>query len=147
LQLKSFWVPGVDEKSLTPTAEKKPSTDVQCPESQHPIRLKQLIKLNLTETKNRKEEESSGKGAKETYECPVCSRTLSGAVKAAVLKKCGHVMCCPCLDKLKKDGQCYVCSKKIKDKHIIKLQSGGTGFAGSTGEKLTAQVVTPTAWL
>jgi len=150
LELRSFWVPGVDEKSSSnsPTIDKKPTTEVQCPESDHIIRLKQLIKLNLTVSKkDSKEEESGKKTAQSSYECPVCSRGLSGAIKATVIKKCGHVICCPCLEKIKKDAQCYVCSKKFKEKHLIKLQSGGTGYAGSTGDKLTAKVVTPTAWL
>jgi len=147
LELKSFWVPGVGDPTLTPTLLKKPSTETTCPEGNHPLRLKKLVKMKCAVNKNPQDEKLSGKGVTGTYQCPVCCKTLAGAMKAAVLKTCGHVICIHCLDQLKKEEQCAVCSVKFKEKSVIKLQSGGTGYSGSLGEKLTATVTTPTAWL
>ncbi|KAH3759782.1 E3 ubiquitin-protein ligase CSU1 [Pelomyxa schiedti] len=43
-----------------------------------------------------------------------------------------------------KGGRCFVCSAPFKDSHVIKLQTGGTGFSGH-GDKLLAEKYTPAA--
>jgi len=72
----------------------------------------------------------------------VCCKTLSNALRAVALQKCGHVMCQPCFDTIKNDKQC-VCSKPFKDKNIIKLDNGGTAYSESSGEKLKPKAFTP----
>mmetsp|Transcript_26865 Transcript_26865/g.37842 ORF Transcript_26865/g.37842 Transcript_26865/m.37842 type:complete len:294 (-) Transcript_26865:1291-2172(-) len=142
LKLNSFWVP-----SLTPEAQpsvlKKPSTEIKCPEGDHVLRLKQLTAIMYSENKD-KEAAQEGK-----YRCGSCFKTLSNAVRTVCLKKCGHIICAGCYDRVKSDKvkQCPQCSKPFKEKHVIKMETGGTGFAGSAGEKLNATKVTPTAWL
>jgi len=133
-------VPGVREDN-EPTVLKKPPTEVMCSEGNHPIKLKQLIKINFTENMN-KEGTITKNTSKPQYQCLVCAKTLSNIVKTAALQKCGHVMCVTCLDTLKKDKQC-VCGKGFKEKHIIKLDNGGTAYSESSGEKLKPKVVTP----
>jgi len=144
-KLKSFWVPGVQEDA-SPSLLKKPSMDTFCPDGKHRLRLKDLISLNFTENK---ENDKSSNSCKESgrYQCPVCLKTLTNASKAIALRNCGHVMCRGCLAKIKHDRQCVVCSKSFAEKDIIKLETGGTGYAGSLGEKLNATKTCPTAWL
>lgn len=121
------------------TVVKKPSSEIKCPEGDHPVRLKQLIKLSFSVTKSTEE--------KHRFQCGVCSKTLTNAVKTVALRRCGHVICGTCAGPIKKEGLCPMCSQKFNDGDVIPLQTGGTGYAGSLGEKLTAKVVTPTAWL
>lgn len=156
-------VPGVGDATVSEDLVKKPSSEVMCPESEHPLRLKQLIKLQLTPVTSKSEKE------KGRYQCPSCCRVLTKAVKTILYqvlspivlhkwKDCGHVICQVCHDKTKQDSACFVCSKKFKDRHVIKIQTGGkstcgcfeflgTGYSGGTGEKLTAKIVTATAWV
>jgi len=134
-----FWIPG-NMKEVTPEAMKKPSSEVKCPEGDHTVRVKQLIKVNFAENKTESTKDTS------LYQCSLCSRTITNAVKTVLLKKCGHVVCNTCLSSIKKDGVCSVCSEKFKDDHIIPL-SNATSYAGSAGEKGVAKIVTPTAWI
>jgi hypothetical protein len=60
-KLNNFWVPG-EVQAAKPALLKKPSTETMCPEDNHPIKLKELIKMNFTENKS--------KEAKHKYQCP-----------------------------------------------------------------------------
>jgi len=133
-----FWILGTT-KEVTPTLVKKPSSEIKCPDGDHPVRVKQLIKVNFTENKSEGKKEGS-------YQCCLCCKTLGNAVKTILLKKCGHVMCTTCLSQIKKDGICSICSEKFKEDHIIPILSA-TSYAGSSGEKGVAKILTPTAWI
>jgi len=37
--------------------------------------------------------------------------------------------------------------KKFREKHILRMEIGGTGYAGSSGEKLNATKFSATAWV
>ncbi len=145
-------------KDTAPTLLKRPSSEIKCPEGDHPVRyasiftfmpmtehpnnycrLKQLIKVNFAENKSEQNKDS-------LYQCVLCCKTLTNAVKTVVLKKCGHVMCTTCLNQIKKDGLCSICNEKFKEDHIIYLTSA-TSYAGSAGEKGVAKILTPTAWI
>jgi len=134
--LNSFWVPGVGVDTHVISLMEKPSKDIKCPAGNHNIRLKQLTKINFKESKD---EDA-------LFECPVCCRPFNKSSKACVLEECGHVACVSCFDKVKQSSLCFECSKKFKEKEVIKLEATGTSYAGSVGEKLTAKVVTPTPW-
>jgi len=141
LKLNAFWVP-----SLTPSAAakliEKPKTEIMCIEGNHSIRLKQLIKVNFIPiSKTEKSEQKNGR-----YCCPVCRRTLTDAYKVIVLKTCGHVLCSACCEKFKNEKICTVCDTPFKSDSIIKLQSGGTGFAGHD-EKIIAKKEAAGAWV
>jgi len=139
-KLASFWVPGVRVDAET-TNIQKPSSDILCPQSGHPLKMKQLYAIHFTENTN-----TEGSIVKNTtkaqYQCLVCCKSLSNTMKTATLQKCGHVMCLQCLDTVKKDQQC-VCGKSFKDKNIIKLDNQGTGYSESSGDRLKPKKFTP----
>jgi len=131
--LSSFWVP-----SLTPDAGVteilKPSEETKCTEGNHALRLKQLIPVQFI----KKDKESI---------CPICSKTLSNVIKSALLKECGHVICQTCANNfIKLEKKCFVCNVPCRDKDIIKLEEGATGFSGH-GAILEATKISPVAWV
>jgi len=133
--------------SLTPIAEekfiKKPNTFTTCPEENHPLRLKQLFGMQFKPNKNY---DSKSDGKMGRYECWGCCKTLNNAVKSIAISKCGHVICKTCADAIQNDKACPQCSKKFKEKHLIKIDTG-TSYAGSSGTKLNVTQLSETAWV
>jgi len=116
----AFWIP-----QNIPTAEegpiKKPDGKCKCPEGCSSLSMKQLIPVKF-------KEDTSG-GSRKLI-CPSCSRELNNALKSVLFSQCGHVICVVCEETLvRKDGVCPVCSKRVREKDVIHLQAGGTGFA------------------
>jgi nitric oxide synthase-interacting protein len=143
--LPSFWVP-----SLTPEARPeiiaKPASYCLCPEESHPLRLKQLIKVNFESIKG-VDREDPNKVHNVRYQCPVCSKAFTNVLKTSLLKKCGHVFCSPCVNNFVKENyKCFVCSKGFSESDVISLQCGGTGFS-SHGVSLEATKFSPCAWV
>jgi len=131
--LRSFWVPG-----LTPESEtilQKPSTKTICPESGKSLRLKQLIPIQFVPIQNVKDGHSNKVGK---WMCALCSKVLMNKVICGVTKSSRKVMCWECIENFvipeMKDP---LSGLPVLKKDIIKLQSGGTGYAGRT-EKLVA---------
>jgi hypothetical protein len=62
-----------------------------------------------------------------------------------LLKGCGHVVCGPCLTALVAPSKrCLTCSGPAATKaDIVKLQQGGSSFAGNTGTITQASKYTP----
>lgn len=111
-----FWLP-----SQAPAAGAGISVDVKgkekkqqplCPGSTpgtpHPISLKSLTPVCFSEegggtskstSENTSADDISKSPSGVTRTCPSCSRALSNASKAVLLKPCGHVVCGPCVDK------------------------------------------------
>lgn len=132
LKLNSFWVPSLTPEAQ-PSALKKPPTEIKCPEGDHVLRfgrvganvkldrLKQLTAIVYSENKD-KEAAQEGK-----FRCGSCFKTLSNAVRTVCLKKCGHIICVGCYDRVRNDKvkQCPQCSKSFKEKHVIKMETGG----------------------
>jgi len=141
--LPSFWVP-----SLTPDAKPeilpKPPKHPVCPQGNHPLRMKELVKVKFDLIRE-KELEDPQNLSEQRYECRVCGNTFTNISKATLLKKCGHVFCTSCVNKFS-DQRCFNCSVSFSSKHLIPLQTGGTGFAGH-GVKLEATKFTPNAWI
>nr|NP_001299761.1 nitric oxide synthase-interacting protein homolog [Papilio xuthus]BAM18248.1 similar to CG6179 [Papilio xuthus] len=127
-QLPSFWVP-----SQLPDAKRskieKPDPTVYCPISGKPLKMKDLIEVNWTLVKDPDDKKSLI--AKENrYMCPITHDILSNAVPCAIIRTTGHVVTMECVEKIiKKDWLHPLTGDKLKEKDIIPLQRGGTGYA------------------
>ena len=133
--LPSFWIP-----SLTPEAKadeaKKPDTKTRCPMSGKPLRIKDLIPVKFTIVAD---DEKSLITREVRYKCAVTHDALGNSVPCAVLRNTGNVVTMDCVEKLiRKDMMCPFTGEKLKEKDIIAIQRGGTGFAGS-GLELSAK--------
>ena len=143
----SFWLPSqiggagesVDFNTLDAGKLKKmqPLCPGSTPRSAHPISLRSLTAVHFSgeaDGANVSKLESSNVTRPETgsaRSCPSCSRPLSNASKAVLLKPCGHVLCGSCVDKFMLGAatgehaweepeahaentiQCYVCSEDV----------------------------------
>lgn len=123
--MKAFWLP-----SATPDAPAKaeaPSTSTTCPEGKEKLKLKSLFPVSFTE----ENANSKSKTIDKKHICPSCKVTLTNAMSLVVLNSCGHVFCKKCADKFMiVDKVCLVCDKPCKEKNLVSLKKGGTGFAG-----------------
>ncbi|XP_046441516.1 nitric oxide synthase-interacting protein homolog [Daphnia pulex] len=141
--LPSFWVP-----AMTPDAKPiivpKPSTEIYCPVSGKLLKIKDLIDVKFTLAP--KDDDERGKALisrQVRYMCPVTRDVLSNSVPCTILKPTGDVVTTECFEKLiKKDMIHPLTGKKLKEKDIITLQRGGTGFA-SVNDKLEATEARP----
>lgn len=62
--------------------------------------------------------------------CPACLRPLNNSMPLSVLKKCGHLLCTPCISKFVSESlKCFSCERPCKPKDIINIRSEGTGFS------------------
>ncbi|CAH4036132.1 nitric oxide synthase-interacting protein homolog [Pieris brassicae] len=136
-QLPSFWIP-----SQLPDAKisklQKPDPTVYCPLSSKPLKMKDLIEVKWTLVKDPDDKKSLI--AKENrYMCPITHDILSNAVPCAVIRTTGHVVTMECVEKIiKKDWLHPLTGDKLKEKDIILLQRGGTGYA-LTNDNLEAK--------
>ncbi|BFG27608.1 hypothetical protein CerSpe_138820 [Prunus speciosa] len=132
--MKAFWLP-----SATPAAPAKvdaPSTSTVCPEGSEKLKLKSLFPVYYTEDNSEKKKSSS---LDKTFICPSCKVTLTNTMSLVALSSCGHVFCKKCADKfMAVDKVCLVCDKGCKERHLVNLAKGGTGFAGH-GDNLEAK--------
>lgn len=127
-QLPSFWIP-----SQLPDAKlskvQKPDPTVYCPISSKPLKMKDLIEVNWTLV-NDPDDKKSLIAKENRYMCPVTHDILSNAVPCAVIRTTGHVITLECFEKIiKKDWIHPLTGEKLKEKDIIYLQRGGTGYA------------------
>ncbi|MQL87176.1 hypothetical protein Taro_019716 [Colocasia esculenta] len=133
--MKAFWLP-----SATPDAPVKveaPSTSTVCPEGKEKLKLKSLFPIHLTaEGEGNGKEPRGALGA--SYICPSCKATLTNTMSLVAVSTCGHVFCKKCAGKfVAADRLCLACNRECKEKHLVPLQKGGTGFAGH-GDHLEA---------
>lgn len=135
-QLPSFWIPSLTP-AAAPTKITKPDDKVRCPMSGQALKLKDLIDVNFTPINDRDTKTSLiSKTAR--FVCAVTNDVLGNSVPCAVLKTSGNVVTMECVDKIiKKDMVDPTNNKKLKERDIILLQRGATGFSGS-GVKLEA---------
>lgn len=124
--MKAFWLP-----SATPEAPAKvdaPSTCTTCPEGKEKLKLKSLFPIHFTEESA---VDNKSNPFDKKYICPSCKVTLTNAMSLVALNSCGHVFCKKCADKfMAVDKVCLVCDKPCKEKNLVGLAKGGTGFAG-----------------
>ncbi|XP_055902232.1 nitric oxide synthase-interacting protein homolog [Eupeodes corollae] len=139
-KLPSFWIPSQCPNAGLAKA-KKPDPTIYCPVSMQPLKAKDLINVKFTLVD---EKDKTALVAKENrYMCPVTRDVLNNAVPCAVLRPTGDVVTMECVEKLiKKDMIHPLTSQKLKEKDIIPLQRGGTGYA-ITNDKLQAKEQRP----
>lgn len=140
-QVPSFWIP-----SQLPDAKisklDKPDPVVYCPISGKPLKMKDLIEVKWTLVKDPDDKKSLI--AKENrYMCPVTHDILSNAVPCAIIRTTGDIVTMECVENLiKKDWLHPLTGDKLKEKDIIPLQRGGTGYA-LTNENLEGKNARP----
>ncbi|XWS15646.1 hypothetical protein CRYUN_Cryun34aG0019500 [Craigia yunnanensis] len=132
-RMKAFWLP-----SATPEAPVKvdaPSTSTNCPEGKEKLKLKSLFSIYFTEDDS---EQKKSNSLDKTYICPSCKVTLTNTLSLIALSSCGHVFCKKCADRfMAVDEVCLVCDKACKERNLVPLEKGGTGFTGH-GDHLEA---------
>ena len=132
--MKAFWLP-----SATPNAPVKveaPSMSTICPEGREKLKLKSLFPVYFTEDTS---ELKKSKSLDKNFICPSCKVTLTNTVALMALNSCGHVFCKKCGEKfIAVDKVCLVCNKPCKERNLVNLGKGGTGFAGH-GDHLEAK--------
>jgi len=140
-ELPSFWVP-----TMTPDAKRvilpTPDTNIYCPVSGKILKIKDLIDVKFTLAPV--EEKGKALISREVrYLCAVTKDALSNSVPCVVLKTTGDVITLECYEKLvKKDMLHPLTGDKLREKDIIMLQRGGTGFA-SVNDILEAKEARP----
>ncbi|XP_048868904.1 nitric oxide synthase-interacting protein [Brienomyrus brachyistius] len=139
--LPSFWIPSLTPEAK-PTMLKKPVKTVLCPMSGRPLKMNELIPVKFTPM-----DPSLDRVAlltrQDRYVCAVTKDMLGNSVPCAVLRPSGVVVTMECVELLiRKDMVDPINGEKLKEKDIIPLQRGGTGFAGS-GIDLTAKESRP----
>ncbi|KAI4872621.1 hypothetical protein NFI96_024585 [Prochilodus magdalenae] len=139
--LPSFWIPSLTPEAK-PTFLKKPSKTVICPMSGRPLKMSDLITVRFTPLDPNLDRVAL-LTRQDRYVCAVTKDTLGNSVPSAVLKPSGSVVTLECVEKLiRKDMIDPVTGDKLKEKDIIVLQRGGTGFAAS-GVDLCAKEARP----
>ncbi|XP_030375418.1 nitric oxide synthase-interacting protein homolog [Scaptodrosophila lebanonensis] len=127
-KLPSFWLPSECPNAGAAMA-KMPDATIFCPVSQQPLKSKDLIDVKFTLLKDGDTKRSLiAKDAR--FMCPITHDVLSNAVPCAVLRPTGDVVTMECVEKLiKKDMIHPLTNCKLKERDIIPLQRGGTGYA------------------
>lgn len=141
--LPSFWIPSLTPAASTSRVE-KPDSKVYCPMSGKPIKLKDLITVKFTLAPV-EEKEKSLIARRERFICPVTHDVLGNSVPCAVLRPSGDVVTMTCVEKfIKKDWICPITGNKLKEKDIIQLKRGGTGYSAVGEKELEGKVYGPT---
>jgi nitric oxide synthase-interacting protein len=126
-QLKAFWVPSQAPEAKDLLA--KPDSATYCPASGKKLRLKDCVAVKFTPVP----EGESGR-----FMDPVTKDTLSNASRLVVLRPSGDVLledtykAC-----VKPEGEFK--GVRLGEKDVIKLQTGGTGYAARDGDKVQVQ--------
>jgi len=135
--LPAFWLP-----SMAPLAKKsklaKPDKTVYCPMSRQPLKAKDLVDVIWTEVRD-PDNKASLISREDRYQCAVTGDTLNNSTHCAVLRPTGHVVTMECVEKIiKKDWQHPLTGQSLKEKDIIEVVRGATGFS-ATNEQLKAE--------
>mmetsp|Transcript_32152 Transcript_32152/g.82337 ORF Transcript_32152/g.82337 Transcript_32152/m.82337 type:complete len:321 (-) Transcript_32152:241-1203(-) len=126
-EMKAYWLP-----SKTPEAQaqlEKPSSDVLCPNTGKKLRIKELIPLKFTKVPE---------GETGRYMDPITKDTFSNKSVLVALKPTGDVILEATYKKLVKPEGNFN-GKKIRERDVVKLQRGGTGFAAHDGDKVESK--------
>jgi nitric oxide synthase-interacting protein len=122
-QLRAFWVPS--QTPQTKDLMDKPDSSTYCPASGKKLRLKDCVAVKLTRVRE---------GESGLYMDPVTMETLTNSTRLVVIAPTGDVVSEETYKKcIKPDGEFK--GKRVGPKDIIRLQGGGTGYAGRDGEK------------
>jgi len=128
--LPAFWMP-----SMGPQAKKtkltKPDKTVYCPMSRQPLRMKDLIDVKWTLVRD-PDVQASIISREERYQCAVTGDTLYDCTHSAVLRPTGDVVTMECVEKIiRKDMRHPLTGQSLKEKDIIPIQRGATGFSAA----------------
>jgi nitric oxide synthase-interacting protein len=166
--LPCYWIPSLTPDVGKKKLVSKPTNHTICPAAQHTLRVKHLVPVRFTHatssvgsssnnssnnssnsSSNSGKEIKEGKHAKSQeninsrWMCPSCRNGLTNSSKMACLAKCGHVLCLPCVQTLVlKDKACIDCGKDCREKDVIPLELGGTGFS-ATQKVESVKMLTP----
>ena len=113
---ENFWIPETNQKPEDFLGE-KPSERILCPAAKdHTINYKKTFKINFCEDHEK------------NFICFSCKKELKFQ-KVLMAKKCGHVFCKNCMEKLcLKDNRCVHCSDVVKKEDLISITEGFTSF-------------------
>jgi nitric oxide synthase-interacting protein len=126
--VQAFWIPSKVQEHKQ--QQDKPDTTTYCPASGKKLRLKDLVPVKFTRVRE---------GESGHYMDPITHDTFTNASKLVVLVPTGDVLLEDTYTKcVKPDGVFGNPPKKIKEKDVIKMQGGGTGFAAHDKEKVEA---------
>jgi nitric oxide synthase-interacting protein len=130
-KLPSFWIPTLTPNAK-PTEIKKPDMKTYCPMSGKQLRVKDLLPVKFTPIADR-DARTAAIVKEARYMCPVTRDALSNSVPCVLLRPSGDVVTQECVDRLirKNNMLCPITGKTLKEKDMIPLQRGGTGYAGS----------------
>jgi len=132
-ELPSFWLPSCGPEAKKSKVE-KPDKTVYCPMSRKPIRVKDLVNVQWTEAKD-PDDKRSLIARDERYQCAVTGDVLNNSSHCAVLRPTGHVVTVECVEKvIKKDWRHPLTGQALKEKDIIYIQRGATGFSSANNE-------------
>lgn len=154
LSSNNFWLPErkSDQKEEGASNAEKDTAGAKytyCPMSGKPLKVKDLITVKFTLASGKERNrviERYGQNEWQ-YMCPVCYVGLSNAVKCAVLRDSGDVICAECVERFAKpDSKNPVTDASIDpDRDIIFLQTEGTGYAATSCNKLEQKKFAPAA--
>lgn len=132
-QLPSFWLPSCGPQAKASRVE-KPDKTVYCPLSRKPLKAKDLVDVQWTLTKD-PDDKKSLISREERYQCAVTGDVLNNSTQCAVLRPTGHVVTKNCVEKIiKKDWIHPLTGQTLKEKDIIYIQRGATGFSAANNE-------------
>lgn len=139
-KLNNFWVPSL-QGHATVGKIRKPDTKTYCPISEKQLRLKDLTPVKFTPMP----QDAANKSVicqEVRYMCAVTRDALSNTSTCVVLKPSGAVITLDCYENLvKKDMVDPTNGNKLREKDVIILKRGSTGYIGAahTGEELVAR--------
>lgn len=140
--LPSFWIPDLTPDSKE-TKKKKPDEKVRCPVTGKPLRLKDLVEVNFEPVPAASNTAVAFKGSGGRYRCAVTGDLLNNNSALVVLRPSGLVCTEEAFERLvRPDMREPRSGKALKDKDVIRLQRGASGFAAS-GLKLKAEKAGP----
>lgn len=126
--VNAFWVPSKAPDGARASEAERPDGSTLCPASGKKLRLKDLVDVKFTPVP---------KGEAGRWMDPVTKDTLTNASRLVVLAPTGDVMLEATYESCVKPEGSYR-GKKVAPRDVIRLQTGGTGFAARDGEKAQA---------
>ncbi len=116
-QLPAFWMPCMGPEAKKTRLE-KPDKTVYCPISRKPIRVKDLIDVQWSETTDPDDAKVSLIARQERYKCAVTGDVLNDSTPCAVLRPTGHVVTVDCVEQIiKKDWRHPLTGQSLKGRH------------------------------
>jgi len=134
--LPAFWMPAMGPQAKK-TKLTKPDKTVYCPISRQPLRAKDLVDVQWTLVRDPEVTSKviARKREDDRYQCAVTGDTLYDSTPAAVLRPTGHVVTQAAVEKIvRKDMRHPLTGQGLKEKDIINIQRGATGFAAANDQ-------------